>query len=248
MGIVVTPATDAAAFAHARAIPPGYVRLTCGDPPLNHLVLLGPDPVTVTAGVAQWDVVGRPRETSMTVWSGVDPFEVSLSLMYDGFAASLKNAAKASQEPLIADLVSVSRGDSESPPGILAVEGLSVLPADEWLVTGIDYGDPIIDPSGVRVRQPLTLTLTEYVPPTKLAAKRKTATAASTKFVTIRARHGDTAAKIAKRRKLRSWTTIRDNNRKIVTKANQVLKEGTKLRVPATRAAASKSKSTHKGK
>jgi hypothetical protein len=60
----------------------------------------------------------------------------------------------------------------------------------------------------------------------------------SSKTVIVKATTGDTPAKIAKRRKLKSWTVLRDLNRGVVTKANQTLKRGTLIRVPATKKAA----------
>lgn len=205
-------------------IPPGHVRLTCGDPKLDVTVWLGPEPPTIEAGIGGWNVTERPREVGMTIWGGVEPFQLSLSLMFDGWAA------RTNQENALANLIAVGRGDRESPPGVLAVEGLA-LPADDWVIESMEFGDPIYGTDGNRLRQAVTLTLREYVPPEYLRRYKTGKAHASTKHVTVRAKRGDTLAKIAKRRKVK-WTAIRDMNRKLSSKANAPIKEGTQVRVP----------------
>jgi hypothetical protein len=139
-------------------VPPGWVRLTCDDPAADLTLLLGPEPVRITGGLGGWAVTGRPRQVAMTTWEGTEPFQVQLSVMLDGHAAGR------SVEPTLRKLVAVARGDDESPPGVLGVAGLP-LPADDWVLEGVDFGDPILRRDGSRVRQPLNLTLREYVPP-----------------------------------------------------------------------------------
>lgn len=217
----------------------GWVTLSCGDPALALRVRLGADPPKLTGGTGGWSVVGRPRDVGMTIWDGVEPYQLSLSLMFDGWAA------QQSQERALRALTRVARGDSDSPPGVLSVAGIP-LPADDWIIEGIEFGDPIARNDGERLRQALSLTLREYVPPEYLR-RRKSPSKTSTKTVIVRAQRGDTPAKIAKRRHVKSWTVIRDLNRKLVKKANQVLKTGTKIRVPATKKASSKhGKARHK--
>jgi hypothetical protein len=230
----------------AAAIPAGYVRLRCGDPAFALLALLGEEAPRLTGGIGGWNIVPRPQAVGMTLWEGVEPYQVSLSLMLDGWRH------RQSQDAAIAGLVRVARGDSESPPGVLVVEGI-VLPARQWVVESMEFGDPILatggervrssyaDPGprhaaspGARLRQPLALTLREYVPPTFLKRKRS-AYGSSTKYVIVRAQHGNTPAKIAKRRRLKSWTVIRDANKGLKLKANTKLKTNQKLRVPVTK-------------
>lgn len=211
--------------------PPGYVRLTCGDPALSLVVLLGPEAPKLTAGVGGWEVVSRPRDVGMTLWNGVEPYQLTLPLMLDGWAD------RRSQETPLRRLLRVGRGDDESPPGILRVGGLP-LPASRWVIESIDFGDPIARVSdGARYRQPLTLTLREYVPP-KYLKRRKSPYASSPKSIIVKANKGDTFAKIAKRRGIKSWTVLRDLNRKLTPKANATIKHGTAVRIPSTKAAA----------
>jgi hypothetical protein len=206
-------------------VPPGYVGLHCDDPSLSIVVLLGPEPVKVTGGLGGWEVTARPRQVGMTTWQGNEPLQVSLSLMFDGWSM------RASVEEPLRQLFTVARGDDESPPGIVDVEGI-VLPADRWVIENVDYGEPILDPATMeRYRQPMTVTLREYVPPTYLQ-QRKTAlqgVKGKTKVITVR--KGDTPANIARRQKCK-WTDVRALNPTVIKKANQTLKTGTKLRAP----------------
>lgn len=208
-------------------LPRGYVRLSCGDPALDLIVLLGPEAPRVTGGIGGWTVTARPQAVGMTLWEGVEPYQLSLSLMLDGWTTGQ------SQERALRAVSRVARGDSESPPGVLVVEGIP-LPASRWVVEAIDYGDPILDVDGDRLRQPITLTLRQYVPP-KFLRRKRSAYGSSSKSVILHAQHGDTPAKIAKRRRLKSWTVIRDLNSGLKLKANTKLKTGQKLRVPATK-------------
>jgi hypothetical protein len=135
------------------SLPSGYVRLTCGDPSFVLVALLGEEAPQLTAGVGGWTVVSRPREVGMTVWEGVEPHQLTLPLMLDGDHTY-------SQEPALRGLLRVSRGDRESPPGVVSLEGLPSLPADDWVIESIEYGDPIRRVSDMhRVRQAITLTL-----------------------------------------------------------------------------------------
>jgi hypothetical protein len=205
----------------------GWVTLTCGDPALAITVRLGEDSPRLTGGLGGWTTVGRPRDVGMTVWEGVEPYQLALSLMFDGYAA------QRSQERALRALSRVARGDRESSPGVLHIDGIP-LPADDWVIESIEFGDAITRDGGDRLRQPLSLTLREYVPPQYLR-RRKSPSSSSSKTVVVRSIKGDTPAKIAKRRKVKSWTVIRDLNRKLVKKANQSLKPGTKIRVPAAK-------------
>ena len=207
------------------AVTPGYVRLRCSDPSLNIVVLLGPEPVTINAGVGGWAVTARPRQVGMTTWEGVEPFQVTLDLMFDGYAAGR------SQETMLSRLLNVARGDDESEPGRLSVEGV-LLPADEWVIESVDYGQPIVDPSSrARLRQPVTLTLREFVEPAYLTLRRRALKGAKGKTKVVTAKQGDTPATIARRMKC-TFKQIRELNPSLANKANKKLKTGTKLRVP----------------
>jgi hypothetical protein len=221
-------------------VPPGYVRVTCADPSFVLVALLAEEVPNITAGAGGWNVIERPREVSMTVWGGVEPFQFTLPLILDGFSIGR------SQEPALRGLARVARGDNESPPGIVQLEGIPSLPSREWVIESIDYGEYIRRVSDLhRTRIGLTLTLREYVPPEYIQRRRST-TASSSKTLIVRASKGDTLAKIAKRRKIKSWTVVWDLNRGLQRKANAVIKTNTQVRVPATKLASKKSPKSKK--
>jgi hypothetical protein len=105
----------------------------------------------------------------MTTWQGVEPFELELSLLFDGFASPYR-----SQETLAATLMRVARGDDESPPGI-AHDRRAAAAARRRVGDRVDRlrrRDLAHERHG-RVRQPVTLTLREYVPPEYKQLRRR---------------------------------------------------------------------------
>jgi len=207
--------------------PPGYVRLICAEFGLDVLVLLGPEPVAVTAGLGGWAVTARPRQVGMTTWEGVEPLQVQLAVMFDGYAAG------ASQETALGRLFSVARGDDESEPGQLTVEGV-MLPtvAAGWVIEDLEYGDPILHPANMeRLRQPVTLTLREYVEPKFLAIRKSALKGSKGKTRIIVAHKNETVAHLARRAKC-TFKQLRALNAKLCDKANKKLKAGTKVRAP----------------
>ena len=210
----------------------GYVRLICDDPRADVRCLMGADPPKIIAGVGGWEVTARPRQVSMTTWAGVEPFAVDLSLMLDGHAAGR------SVEGELAQLIAVGRGDGESEPGLLRVQGIA-MPAgvDRWVIDGMDLGDTLLSAaSGERTRQALTLTLREHVPPAYLQLRRSATLGTKGKTKTVTTRKGDTPAKVAARVRC-TFPALRELNLTsgLCAKANQALKVGTKLRVPVAR-------------
>lgn len=209
-------------------VPHGHVRLVCDDPAANLVLLLGPEAPQLGAGVGGWEVTNRPRQVGMTTWTGVEPFQLTLGVMLDGLAA------RTNVEGVLRQLVTVARGDEESPPGVLELYGIAT-PADDWVIESMEFGDPILSGYGNRLRQPLTLTLREYVPPSYLKLRRKALAGWRGKTKVVTTKRGDTPAKVARRSRCK-WTDLRQLNQRLVKKANQHLHVGTKLRVPVAKA------------
>lgn len=221
-------------------LPHGAVRLWCPEFHLDLVVLMGDAAPKVTGGLGGWEVTARPRQVSMTTWAGVEPYQVELSLMLDGHAAGT------SVEGQLARIMAVARGDNESEPGILRVEGIAMPPAPKWIVEGVEFGDALLDArTGERTRQPLSVTLREYVPPEYLQLRRGATQGSKGKTRTITTKKGDTPAKVAARQRC-TFAQVRALNRELVTKANQHLDTGTKLRVPLPDAKRRKAPTAHK--
>jgi LysM domain len=230
MPAIVTPAVDPGGFAAlvSTRVPPGCVRLTCDDPPFDETLLMGEEPPAYTGGFGGWEITPRPRQIGMTTWQGTEPLTLTLSLMLDGLRA------RQTQEPVLRKLYAVARGDDDSPPGVLRIAGIPLI-ADRWVIDELELGDAILHPNGgARIRQALTLTLREYVPPTYLRRYLQPSSKRKSKAKTITVKRGDTPTTIARRARC-TWTDLRELNPGVVTKANQKLKPGSKLRVPIKR-------------
>jgi hypothetical protein len=224
--------TNAPGKRAAPKLPPGCVQVYCADPPRSLVALLGPDPIKFTGGGGGWETVGRPRQTGMTIWSGNAPYAVQLPLMLDDFAS------RGSVEDAVRMLNRIARGDDDSEPGVVEVGGVP-LPADEWVIDALDWGDPIRAPRDLRLmRQPVTLALLEYVPPELVQVRRRSLVKPRRKTKVVKVKKGDTPALIARRVHCQ-WTDLRELNPGIVKRANQKVattgdkfKVGMSLRVP----------------
>ena len=147
--------------------------------------------------------------------------------MLDGYAAG------ASVESTLRRLMAVARGDEESPPGVVELSGL-VLPQVRWVVEALELADgTILNGYGAHLRQPVALTLREYVPPSYLKLRRKALQGSKGKTLVITTKQRDTLAKVARRQRCH-WAELRELNPSH-RKANAKLKVGTKLRVPVTK-------------
>jgi hypothetical protein len=229
---IVTPSSDPGGFAALAStrVPAGWVRLTCSDPPLDALALMGEDSPHYTAGFGGWEITQRPRQVGMTTWQGTEPLELELGIVLDGLNGHH------SQERVLRKLYAVARGDDESPPGVLRVRGIP-LAADRWVIDSLELGDAIRRRSdGALIRQALTLTLREYVPPHYLQLRKGALSRAKGKTKLVTVKRGDTPATLARKHRCK-WTEIRALNKtahppKQPWKANSNLKDGSKVRVP----------------
>lgn len=212
--------------------PPGHVQIYCADPPRSLVVLLGPDPLKLTGGGGGWETVARPHQVGMTLWQGGEPYALQLPLMLDDFPE------RGSVERAMRVINRLARGDDDSEPGIVEIGGVP-LPADEWVIESVDYGDPI---RGVRdlhlMRQPVTLALREYVPPEYVQLRRRALGKPKRKTRVVTVKKGDTPAKLARRVHCK-WTALRELNPRVIKRANQKVgtkgdrfKVGMKLRAP----------------
>lgn len=233
-------------------VPAGWVGLLCDNPPMRLLVRFGEDAPEVSDGLGGWDVTDRPQQVSMTTWKGNNPFQLSLNVIFDGFAEDQH------VESQIATLYDVARG-RDTEPGSVQVLGVPGLPADDWVVTTIEPGDCIRRESDKkRVRQEMTLTLLEFNPPDWESVKKGALQGAKarTRLITVKQSPskkdqkniGETPTEVARRLKIK-WTELRDANRDVIKmSANKPLKIGTKLRAPLPAASSRKRRSSRKTK
>jgi LysM domain-containing protein len=223
-----------------QGVPTGWVRLINQDAKFDRTVLLADTPPKEAGGGDLWDIVDRPRQVAMTIYRGRAPYQLELTVMLDGLAG------RRSQEPAIRDLLDAMTGDDEQEPSTWEIEGIPSLHADEWVLQTAEPGDRVIRRTDFsRIRQDYTLTFVEYVPPTYVQLRAKARQGAKAKTTLYRVKKGDTPASIARKRRCK-WTDLRTLNQSVIKKANQNLKDGTRIRVPVLQA--SKKKSTKAAK
>lgn len=224
------------------AVASGYVRITCSNPWMNLTCLLGPETPRIINSDNGWEIKARPKQVGMTVWNGVEPIQAEFTFLLDGFRTGPDMSQRLDsrfidpQTPNIERLWAVSRGDGDSQPGLINVEGIPEFPNIDWLIETIEFqtdGSIRSDDNFKQGRQMVHVVIREYSPPRYASAKAPTGSPKG-KTVTWKVKRSDTPTTIAKRIGCQ-WTDIRELNKKVVKKANQNLKDGTKIRVPATK-------------
>lgn len=215
-----------------QALLPGWVRVVSRNRDLNIKGLLDETNPRLTGGWGGWEVTGRPRQVGITTWKGVDPFVLEFGMILNGERIGRLHGF-ASVEPDIRDLVTAARGDGSHQPNLISIDGIKSLPVDRWVIEALDFGDAIRRPSDFhRIRQKISFTMREYVPPTFEPTDKKALNKPLGKTVTTKVKKGDTAHIIAKRRGCK-WTDLRQLNPGVIHTANRKLTVGIKIRVPA---------------
>ena len=133
--------------------------------------LLGPEGARVTAGYGDWEVVGRPREMSLTEWKGQRNTELSIDALYDGWierTAGLRGTRSVfyvdGEISKLEDLAT-RRPGMQTPPSIKTY-GAIPHANKRWVIQNIEWGDCVRDiDTGNRWRQQATIHLLQYVAP-----------------------------------------------------------------------------------
>jgi hypothetical protein len=121
-------------------------------------------------------------------------------------------------------------------PGTLEVLGIPDMPSNDWIIENLEFDTDttIRNLRMQRIRQKVTFTLREEIDPHYVTLREQALMGKKPGWRMYKVKRGDTPIKIAKALKQKSWTVIKDLNPKVVTKANQNLKDGIKIRVPIT--------------
>jgi hypothetical protein len=194
---------------------------------MNILGPLGPEVPQISGGFGGYEIVPRPRQVGMTIWNGTEPYQLTFSMFLEGF-----KLGKTVEEDIAAVMRCAHGTDGE--PGTVQVFGIPRLPANDWVIEGLDFDqDTTIRNSRMeRIRQKLSWTLREEVDPVYLPLRAEALMGKKPAYTTVKVRRNDTPAGLAKKYKLKSWTVLRDLNQGVITKSGQKLKEGMKIRVP----------------
>lgn len=216
-----------------KPLKPGHVRLTSRNRKVNIKGWIDETNPRLTGGWGGWEVTERPRQVGVTTWKGVEPFTLEFGMILNGDRVQSDHGFE-SVEPDIRELVSAARGDSAQYPNLMTIDGIKSLPVDRWVIESMEFGDAIRRATDFhRIRQQITFTMREYVPPAYEPTNKKALNRALGRTVTVKVKKNDTAAIIAKRRGCK-WTDLRKMNPGVVHTANRKLQVGIKIRVPAS--------------
>jgi len=125
-------------------------------------VLRGDNAATIVGGEGGWTIVDRPRRTGLTQWTGRQPYQMDVPVLFDGWRAS------ESVEQDIRRLQVMSVGSDFNPPPTVKIDGALPIGGATWVITSIDWGTEVFwsqTPRGqfFRLRQDAIVHLTEFV-------------------------------------------------------------------------------------
>lgn len=147
------------------AHPAQYVTLIAAEPPIQVTCLRGDGIPTVTGGYGGWATQARPLKKSLTVWQGIDPYELTIPVLLDGHQTNTSVEGDCGQ---LERLAGAARAHGE-PPLIRIVGAVPHAADTTWVVKTLEWGDPVIySEDGYRTRQGATLDLLEYVAPDRI--------------------------------------------------------------------------------
>lgn len=166
----------------ATASPADDPRLLGGYAQYAFTVLADESAATITGGFAKWAVIDRPQRVGMTVLQGYDPLVMDVPILFDNvvpqpdkdverciqilmwmagrgklFASDGHIGASGQGDSPIVNVYSASSNGRET----------AMIPPDahgiDWVVTGLAFDpNPLRDRGGRRIRQAVTVTLTQH--------------------------------------------------------------------------------------
>jgi hypothetical protein len=125
-------------------------------------VMRGTAPPKMTGGMGGWQIVNRPRRSGITQWTGYEPYQMEVPVIFDGWHN------QESVEDDIRRLNMMQTGMPYQPPPTLQIDGALPISGATWVISTIDWGDIVYwkqTPTGdfVRLRQDAVVHLLQYV-------------------------------------------------------------------------------------
>lgn len=129
-------------------------------------VLRGDNPPSIVGGEGGWSTVQRPRRTSLTQWTGRDPYSMDVPILFDGwrYGVSVEHSIRVMQE--------MARGYDFSPPPTIKIDGALPVNGATWIILSIDWGTNVFWADAgkgsqkqgefYRLRQDATVHLMQY--------------------------------------------------------------------------------------
>lgn len=160
-------------------------------------------PKLISVG-GRWNIVNRPRRTSITTYDGNDPYRMDVPILFDGWdtGRSMEDAIS------ILNQMRIPPADFASPPQV-KVEGAIPVKGGTWVIEGIDEGDTVIwHEDNYRLRQNAVVHLLQFVAADQLSIKPP----ATTRIINVKA--GDTLKSISKAQygTTKYWSAIKQAN------------------------------------
>ncbi len=177
----------------------------------------------IVSGGARYNLVERPRRTSMVQWVGNDPYRMDVSIMIDGWADS----RSVERDVAIVNQMFHSPADL-APPRTIVIEGAVPVKGAKWIIEGIDWGDRVIwvpdgRGKGVRRRQDALLHLLQFIPETVLQKLTPT-----TGLKIHKVKTGETGRSIARKHGVTTSSIKKANNKRDL----KTIKPGDTLKIP----------------
>lgn len=141
-----------------------YVRLRAStrNAPRLRFKLIGDD--QLSGGVGGWEQVDRKLRRPAIVWTKTPLRVYKLPLRLDGFTATSQVSVEQECRVLMGwGQLTHTRKGTKRPPTIALSGNVRVPLSLRWVITGLDWGDYLTSNSGRRIRQDVTVTLTEYI-------------------------------------------------------------------------------------
>lgn len=172
----------------------GFVTISTKDPPLVVTARLSDERPNVEQGFGGWEEIERPRRAPLTTFRGTPALHLTLPILLDAWKSG---ASIERQIAALSRMGHASAANGEPPHVTISATGGAIsYQGRQWLVADLSFGDALMNASGNRVRQQVTLSLIEYVADTRLielsaatrrrqraAAKRKHQGAAAKRIV-----------------------------------------------------------------
>jgi hypothetical protein len=143
--------------------PNHYVTLH-SDTGLVVRVPLGDSPATLSNGVGGWEIIDRPKRSSITRYKGKQPFNLDIPVLFDGTTPPVTG-----QEVAISKLtrMGISSGRFKDPP-VITLAGAVPRTDLKWVIQNLSWDNQatrwkMMNGVPVRIRQAVTINLLQYV-------------------------------------------------------------------------------------
>jgi hypothetical protein len=148
-----------------------FVTLTSTTvPPTVVTMWLGRESPRITGGYGGWQQVERPRRRATVEWVGVEPLEITITVLMDAWALDPVNGMATQSERINEVASDIKKLDTLAKPAAMGglpsptmmVEG-PLIPFGKkngllWVISGLKWGDTIFNTQGQILRQEATIT------------------------------------------------------------------------------------------